>query len=224
MLRIAVVEDDRKIRDAMIAALARWGHEAVAVEDWERVAEAVVALEPKLVVLDVNLPAYDGFHWCRRIRELSEVPVLVVSSRSDTMDLVMALGLGADDYVPKPFSLDAFVAKVHALLRRAYDYRGSEADLLERGGVVLDLRSNVVSSGSGKVDLTRNEFLLLRTLLRRAGEVVSRDELQTALWRDEVFVEDNTLTVNMNRLRKKLTDIGRPEAVRTVKGMGYAVD
>jgi len=224
VLRIAVVEDDRKIRDAMIAALARWGHEAVAVEDWERVAEAVVALEPKLVVLDVNLPAYDGFHWCRRIRELSEVPVLVVSSRSDTMDLVMALGLGADDYVPKPFSLDAFVAKVHALLRRAYDYRGSEADLLERGGVVLDLRSNVVSSGSGKVDLTRNEFLLLRTLLRRAGEVVSRDELQTALWRDEVFVEDNTLTVNMNRLRKKLTDIGRPEAVRTVKGMGYAVD
>lgn len=224
MFKIAIVEDDRKIRDAMAAALARYGHEAVAVDDWERVAESIVALEPKLVVLDINLPAYDGFHWCRRLRELSEVPILVVSSRSETMDLVMALNLGADDYVPKPFSLDAFVAKVQALLRRSYDYRGSEADLLERNGLVLDLRSNVVSTGEGRVDLTRNEFLLLRTLLRRAGEVVSRDELQTALWRDEVFVEDNTLTVNMNRLRKKLADIGRPGAVRTVKGMGYAVD
>lgn len=224
MLKIAVVEDDRKIRDAMMAALSRYGHEPVAVEDWERVAEAVVAIDPRLVILDVNLPAYDGFHWCRRLRELSEVPILVVSSRSETMDLVMALGLGADDYVPKPFSLDAFVAKVQALLRRAYDYRGAEADLMERGGLVLDLRSNIASAADGSIDLTRNEFLLLRTLMRRAGEVVSRDELQTALWRDEVFVEDNTLTVNMNRLRKKLAGIGRPGAVRTVKGMGYVVD
>jgi len=224
MPRIAIVEDDVKIRAAMVAALARYGHEPVVVDDWERVAEAVLALEPRLVVLDINLPAYDGFHWCRRLRELSELPILVVSSRTETMDLVMALEFGADDYVPKPFSLDALVAKVHALLRRAYDYRGAEVDLLERGGLVLDLRSNVVASAEGRVDLTRNEFLLLRTLMRRAGEVISREELQTALWRDEIFVEDNTLTVNMNRLRRKLASIGRPEAVRTIKGQGYAVD
>ncbi len=219
--RILVVEDDERIRSLLSEALARWEFEVVHPDGFARVAEETLRLEPHLAILDVNLPVLDGFEWCRRIRAFSRIPVIMISARDSGPDTLMGLSSGADDYVAKPFSVEVLVAKVRALLRRSYDYAVEEPTRLLRGDLILDLAKAVVARGAAKVELSKNELLILSSLMRAQGGVVSRDELATALWRDEVFVDDNTLTVNMSRLRQKLAELGAVEAVKTIKGRGY---
>lgn len=219
--RIMVVEDDAKIRDLVSAELLRWGYEVRFPEGFSDVAGEAARLEPHVVVIDVGLPEYDGFHWCARIRERSRAPILIISARDSSSDMVMGMGMGADDYLAKPFSLEVLTAKVKALLRRAYEYAPDPPAVLERGELSLDLGSCVARRGEAGEALTRNEFLVLKRLMESAGQAVSRDALASALWRDEIFVDDNTLSVNVNRLRAKLAALGLPEAIRTIKGIGY---
>ncbi len=219
-----VVEDDDKLRELIAAELGRWDFEVVAAGDFSRVDEEIALRKPHLVLMDLGLPAFDGHHWCSRVRAFSLAPILIVSARDSSADQVMGMGMGADDYLVKPFAPEVLVAKVKALLRRSYDYDRESSDRLTRGELELDLGSCVARRGDSAEVLTRNEFLILRRLMESPGAVVGRDALATALWRDEVFVDDNTLTVNVNRLRGKLAGLGLADAIRTVKGMGYLLE
>jgi len=224
MFKIFLVEDDPKIAAIVIDSLRKWHLEAELVQDFHRVDEEVQAAQPHLVLLDINLPAYDGFYWCQKIRQTSNVPILFLSSRSTNMDIVMAVNMGADDYVTKPFSLDVLLAKVNALLRRTYSYtEATPAEVIEHGGAVLHLAEKTLAYHGQKLELSRNEFRVLELLLRQTGTVVSRERIMRALWEDESFVDDNTLTVNINRLRKKLTQMGLDEFIVTRKSQGYII-
>ena len=223
MYRILIVEDDPKIRSLVARELAKWGFEVQAVEAFDAVLEEFQRARPHLVLMDVNLPSRDGFYWCGKIREVSTAPVLFLSSRDSSMDVVMAVSQGGDDYITKPFSMDVLVAKVNALLRRAYAYREGAPDTLERGGAVLDLSAGTLTFGGAAAELTRNEQRILGMLLRADGAIVSRERLMRELWQDEAFIDDNTLTVNVNRLRKKLGDLGLHDYIRTAKNQGYQV-
>ncbi len=223
MYRILIVEDDPKIRSLVARELAKWGFEVQAVEAFDAVLEEFQRARPHLVLMDVNLPSRDGFYWCGKIREVSTAPVLFLSARDSSMDVVMAVSQGGDDYITKPFSMDVLVAKVNALLRRAYAYREGAPDTLERGGAVLDLSAGTLTFGGAAAELTRNEQRILGMLLRADGAIVSRERLMRELWQDEAFIDDNTLTVNVNRLRKKLGDLGLHDYIRTAKNQGYQV-
>lgn len=223
MYKILIVEDDPKIRALVARELTKWGFEVQAVEVFDAVLEDFQRIRPHLVLMDVNLPSRDGFYWCGRIREVSKAPVLFLSSRDSSMDVVMAVSQGGDDYIAKPFSMDVLVAKVNALLRRAYAYQEGTRDTLERDGVVLDLSAGTLTYGGAVVELTRNEQRILGLLLRADGAIVSRDRLMRELWQDEAFIDDNTLTVNVNRLRKKLADLGLQDYIHTAKNQGYQV-
>jgi DNA-binding response OmpR family regulator len=222
--RVMIVEDDDSLRTLLARELGRWDFEPSFPDGFERVAEEAARLKPQLVVLDIGLPLFDGFHWCARIRELSRAPILMLSARDSSRDMVMGMGMGADDYLAKPFSMEVLVAKARALVRRSYDYARGDAETLEHQGLVLDLGTCTVRRGEAHEALSRNEFLILRTLMSSPGRAVSRDSLAAALWRDEVFVDDNTLSVNVNRLRARLSAVGRPDAIRTLKGTGYLLE
>lgn len=221
--KLLLVEDDEALSSLIAEGLGRWGYEVLRAVDFDDILGEVARHKPQLVILDVNLPRFDGFHWCRRIREFSTVPVLFLSARAESMDVVMGVTIGGDDYVTKPFSMEILVAKIRALLRRAYSYAEAEPELLERGGAVLDLKAARLDKDGASADLTRNEFRILATLMGRAGELVTKAEVMEALWNDEVFVDDNTLNVAMNRLRKKLAEIGLEGFIVTRKGEGYVV-
>ena len=221
MYKILIVEDDETIASAVVRELQKWGFEAVPALEFNDVAGEFVRMAPQLVIMDVNLPSRDGFYWCSRIREVSRAPVLFLSSRDTSMDVVMAVGMGGDDYVTKPFSMEVLVAKVKALLRRAYAYAGEETEMLTCGGAVLTLGDNTLRYGGEACELTRNEFKILSLLMRNAGQIVSRERIMRELWQDEAFIDDNTLTVNVNRLRKRLAALGLPEFIKTVKNQGY---
>ena len=201
-MKIMIVEDDQTIAAMIEESLRKWGLAAVKVEQFEEVLQMFVREKPQLVIMDINLPAYDGFYWCAQIRELSKVPVLFLSSRNTPMDVVMAINTGGDDYIQKPFYSDVLLAKINALLRRAYAYTDIASDVLEYGGVMLHIGEGSVRCGGSKAELTRNELKILSLLMRQPGTIVSRDKIMRALWEDESFVDDNTLTVNMSRLRR----------------------
>lgn len=221
--KILLVEDDESIAGLVAEGLRAWGYE-VAVCGGREEPAAVFARElPALVVLDVNLPRYDGFQWCRELRRSSTAPVLFLSARSEGMDQVMGLASGGDDYLAKPFSMEVLLARVRALLRRAYAYAEAEPELLARGGALLDLGRARIEGPGGKAELTRAEFRILSVLMRRAGSVVPKAEVAEALWSDEVFVDDNSLNVAVARLRKTLAGIGLEGLVLTRKGEGYLV-
>lgn len=220
-MKIMIVEDDAAIREAVAEALGRWGFETVVADDYAAVTATFLLTQPQLVLMDINLPAFDGFYWCRQIRELSTVPILFLSSRSTPMDMVMSMNMGGDDYIQKPFYTDVLVAKINALLRRTYSYADSGVSVLEHDGVVLNLKDGDAVCGGRKAELTRNEFKILLTLMQRKDEIVSREQLMRSLWEDESFVDDNTLTVNITRLRRKLDELGKPDFVQTKKGLGY---
>lgn len=221
-IRIFIVEDDPSIYQSLADDLVHWGYDVSGVTHFEDVMSDFTTLDPALVILDIQLPAYDGFHWCRKIREVSKVPILFLSSRDHPMDMVMAMQLGADDYVQKPFHLDVLRAKIQALLRRTYTYHEQEeTSLLEWNGAIIDLKSGTVRKEEQVIDLTKNEFFILAALVESVDEIMSRDVLIRKLWDDERFVNDNTLTVNVNRLRQKLADVGLDEAIVTKKGRGY---
>ena len=220
-MNIFIVEDDVAIFTSLQEQLGQWGFNVTGPTDFNDVMGAFIQNEPHLVILDIQLPAYDGFHWCREIRAVSKVPIVFLSSRDHPMDMVMAMNMGADDYIQKPFHTDVLLAKVQAILRRTYAYGEEAPDVLEWNGAVIDLKRGIIRKESEEVELTKNEFYILTLLVKSTDEIISRDNLIRKLWDDERFVNDNTLTVNVTRLRQKLTALDLEDAIVTKKGLGY---
>lgn len=223
MYKILIVEDDAIIAKSIKKCLENWGYNVELVEDFNRIIDQFVRFSPQLVLMDIALPLFNGYHWCTEIRKLSKVPIIFISSNSDNMNIVMAMNMGGDDFIAKPFDLNVLVAKVQAILRRAYSFQG-EADLLEYRGAILNLSDASLMVQDHKVELTKNDFRILKILMENKGKVVSRDQMMTRLWNDNCFVDDNTLTVNIARLRKKLDEAGLTEFITTKKGSGYLVE
>ena len=221
MPKIYVIEDDEAIRGELLRLLEREGYETGACEDFSRASELALAAGPDLVLLELTRPGTDGQLWCRELRGASSVPIIVLTSRTTEADEVVAMTLGADDFVPKPYSPRVLVARIAALLRRS---GGSAArSVLEHNGVTLDLSRSLASSADGSVELTKNEVRILALLMRRAGTIVSREDLMRELWNSDAFVDDNTLTVNVNRLRAQLAKVGVEGFLVTHRGQGYSV-
>lgn len=221
MYRILIVEDDLTISGILKEHLMKWGYETASVDDFSEVLLVYTKFQPQLVLLDINLPYYDGFYWCAKIRELSDVPILFLSSRDSDGDKIRAITQGGDDYMEKPFSLDLLTAKISAILRRAYSSSDRTLNVLQYGELILNLEKMQVMSGDLSVELTRNEGRILSLLMKHQGDTVSRGRLMQYLWDDESFVDENTLTVNVNRLRKKLSEAGLGDLIKTLKGEGY---
>lgn len=223
MYRILIVEDDRSIAGALCTQLRRWDFDARCAQDLRRVADEVREWEPQLVLLDIALPFFNGYHWCAEIRKFSRVPILFLSSASDNLNIVMAMNMGGDDFVAKPFDWNVLLAKIQALLRRSYDYAPQRSALTVRGAV-LDPDALALDFDGKRLDLTRNECRILTCLLERRGSAVSRETLMERLWETDQFVDENTLTVNVGRLRRKLDAAGLPDLIRTRHGVGYLVE
>lgn len=220
MYKIFLVEDDPVICGTVAAHLTMWGYEVRAVQDFSRVTEEFAGFDPHLVLLDIGLPGFNGYHWCQEIRKRSKAPVVFMSSASDNINIVTAIDLGGDDFISKPFDLSVLTAKVQAVLRRTYSMQGS-VDVLEHQGAMLNLGTETLTGPDGKLELTKNEFRILRILMENAGHTVSRSDLMVRLWESESFIDDNTLTVNVSRLRKKLESVGLMGMLVTKKGQGY---
>ena len=223
MYRIFIVEDDRTIAEGLKKHIESWDFEARVCTDFTNVTAEFAAFDPQLVLLDVALPGRNGYHWCAEIRKLSSVPVIFVSSVSDNMNIVMAMNMGGDDFIAKPFDLNVLMAKVQALLRRTYDYAG-QTEFIERRGAILNASDATLTYKGQRIDLSRNECRILQTLMRAKGEVVSRERLMRRLWETDCFVDENTLTVNIARLRRKLEGAELDDFIVTKKGMGYMVE
>ena len=221
--RILVVEDDDVIARAVVKHISSWGCEVRRAENYANIMEDFNAFDPQLVLLDIGLPYFNGYHWCSEIRRVSRVPVIFISSASDNMNIVMAMNMGGDDFIAKPFDLSVLTAKVQAMLRRTYDFGSPEPALTARGAV-LDMNAGVLDYGDEHIPLTKNELRILQSLLEKPGQVVSRDELMMRLWQTDSFVDENTLTVNVTRLRRKLENAGLVDFIKTKKGLGYIVD
>lgn len=218
-----IVEDDHTIRDLLGDMLEKWNFEVIKLEEFEHVLEAFLNEKPHLLLLDINLPFFNGFHWCNKIREVSQVPIIFISSRNTAMDMVMAMNMGGDDFIQKPFDTDVLLAKLNALLRRSYSYTDTEPNVLEHEGIILNLKDWKLLYGDKNVELTKTEFLILKLLLQNKGSVVNRKKIMRSLWKDENFVDDNTLTVNIARLRKKIDELGKKNFITTKKGEGYII-
>lgn len=222
MYRIFIVEDDAVIASAVSGHLRSWGWDALCAENFENILAGFAAFDPQLVLMDISLPNYNGYHWCSQIRQVSRVPVIFISSAADNLNIVMAMNMGGDDFIAKPFDLDVLTAKIQAMLRRTYDFAG-QSRLLEHRGAVLNLDDGTLNAGKSRIDLTRNEHRILQVLLENKGRIVSRDTLMLRLWESDSYVDDNTLTVNVTRLRKKLEENGLPDFITTKKGSGYLI-
>ena len=223
MYRIFIVEDDAAIAGVIRRHLEGWGYTVRCAERFDDVLSEFAAFDPHLVLLDVSLPFFNGYHWCQEIRRVSKAPILFLTSASDNVNVVMAMQMGGDDLLAKPFDLQVLSAKVQALLRRAYDF-GPSSHLLSCGAAVLNVSDGTLDAHGRRVELTRNECRILQLLLEHKGEIVSRDALMTRLWESDSFVDENTLTVNIARLRRKLEAAGLPDFIRTRKGAGYLVE
>ncbi len=223
MYKALVVEDDRKIAGAIIALLGSWGIEARGVEDFGNVLGEFAAFSPHIVLLDVSLPFFNGYHWCGEIRKVSQAPIMFISSASDNLNIIMAMNMGADDFIAKPFDGDLLVAKIQALLRRAYAFSES-AQVLEHRGALLNTGDGTLTVGGSTLELTKNEYRILLLLMKNRGKVVSREKLMEQLWQTDDFVDENTLTVNVNRLRKKLSAAGLEGFITTRFGVGYIIE
>ena len=217
MYKMLIVEDDPTIADEVAAQIAPWGIEA------KNVMQVFAKFQPHIVLLDISLPFFNGYHWCEQIRAVSKVPVIFISSASDNMNIVMAMNLGADDFVSKPFDMNVLTAKVRALLRRTYDF-GASVPLLEHKGAILNTGDGSLSVNGEKVSLSKNEYRILLCLMENKGKTVSREKLMERLWQTDQFIDENTLTVNVNRLRKKLDAAGLADFIETKFGVGYIVD
>ncbi|MFM0792565.1 response regulator transcription factor [Streptococcus suis] len=222
MQKILVIEDDKTISQLVAKNLINWGYQVQEVKDFQMVLEQMEEFQPHLILLDIGLPFFNGYYWCQEIRKTSRVPIMFLSSHDQPMDIVMAINMGADDYVTKPFEMTVLLAKIQGLLRRTYDFVG-EQSLLWFEEASLDLKTMQVSYGQAVEELTRNEFQILRVLFEHGKEVVSREELMRELWNSDIFVDDNTLSVNIARLRKKLAELGLPDVIATKKGVGYGL-
>lgn len=223
MYKIMIIEDDSGLSAAIKQQLEVWGYEAVCTKNFQRVTEEFIQCDPHLVLVDIMLPFFNGYHWCSEIRKISNVPVIFISSAYDNMNIVMAMNMGGDDFIPKPIDLGVMTAKIGAVLRRAYDMSG-KIPVLEHKGAVLNLNDMSLSYKGESLQLTKNDFKILQILMENKGKVVSRETLMTKLWQIDCYVEENTLTVNVTRLRKKLESIGLAGFITTKVGIGYILE
>lgn len=223
MYRILVVEDDRGIAEAIKTQAELWSLEAVCAENFRDVLADFARVQPHLVLMDITLPFFNGYHWCGEIRKISKVPIIFISSAADNMNIVMAMSLGADDFIAKPFDGAVLMAKIQALLRRSYDFAAA-MPLLEHRGAFLDTGDNSLTFRGEKISLTKNEYRILLCLMENKGKVVSREKLMERLWQTDSFVDENTLTVNVGRLRKKLDAAGLEGFIKTRFAVGYIVE
>ena len=222
MYRILIVEDDRGIGEAIVRQASVWGLEAKCVTDFQNVMSQFGAFDPQLVLMDITLPFFNGYHWCSRIRQVSKVPIIFISSAADNMNIIMAVNMGADDFIAKPFDMSVLMAKINAMLRRTYDFTGI-SPVLEHRGAVLNTGDNTLTFEGNPIPLSKNEYRILLTLMENKGSVVSRERLMEKLWQTDSFVDENTLTVNVGRLRKKLDGAGLIGFIETRFGVGYLV-
>lgn len=220
-MKIYIIEDDKVLRTELMKLLNSYGYECAYSDDWQNIIQLALQESPDLILLDINLPIFDGFHICREIRKQSEVPIIVVTSRSTDMDELMSMNLGADDFVTKPYNTQILIARIAALLKRSVAATALQST--EYKGVTFQQAKGIITFEGNSAELTKNEMKILSVLLKNTGKIVSRDELMNELWQSDEFVDDNTLTVNVNRLRKKLEDIGAKNFITTKRGMGYLI-
>ncbi|MEH7438580.1 response regulator transcription factor [Neobacillus drentensis] len=221
MFKLLLIEDDTTLFQEIKERLIGWSYDVVGISDFSKVLQEFTEHHPDLVIIDIQLPKFDGFHWCRMIRAHSNVPILFLSSRDHPTDMVMSMQLGADDFIQKPFHFEVLIAKIQAILRRVYNYNTDQTELKTWCGATIDYPRNTVSNETGTVELTKNEIFILKLLIAQKNKIISREDLIKSLWDDERFVSDNTLTVNVNRLRKKLEDLGLGQYIETKVGQGY---
>lgn len=223
MYRIYIVEDEEAIASAVKNSLEKWGFEVKCAEEFRNITEEFTAFSPQLVLMDIGLPFFNGFYWCGEIRRISKVPVVFLSSASDNMNIVMAMNMGGDDFIAKPFDMSVLMAKIQAVLRRSYDFAGT-AGIIQHKGAILNISDASLTYKGGKIALTKNEYRIMLTLLENKGSVVSRELLMDRLWETDSFVDENTLSVNVSRLRRKLESAGLEGFIRTRAGLGYIVE
>lgn len=223
MYKILIIEDDYVISRAIEEHINSWGFKAKCVTDFQNVISCFTDFDPQLVLMDIALPFFNGYHWCSEIRKFSKIPIIFISSAGDNMNIVMAMNMGGDDFIAKPFDLDVLTAKVQAVLRRTYDFAG-QTSILEHKGAILNKDDATVTYNGKKADLTKNEYKILQTLMESKGKTVSRDALIAKLWETDCFIDENTLTVNIARLRRKLEKFGLESFIETKKGIGYLVE
>ena len=223
MYKILIIEDDLPMAQAIQKEMTEWGNDAEYVQDFRNVMKIFAEYDPHLVLMDITLPFYNGYHWCSEIRKVSDVPVIFISSASDNMNIIMAVNMGGDDFIAKPFDLGVLTAKIQAVLRRTYDMSG-KVPVLEHRGAMLNLYDTCLTYEGKKISLTKNEFRILQTLMENKGRLVSRETLMTKLWETDDYIEENTLTVNIARLRKKLENAGLQDFITTKVGEGYIIE
>ena len=222
MQKILIVEDDMVIANVLKQQIKKWNYEVKTVSDFKNVMECFVEFDPHMVLMDISLPFFNGYHWCTEIRKRSQIPVIFLSAASDNMNIVMAISMGGDDFIAKPFDLTVVTAKIQAWMRRTYTFQ-NQIHVLERQGVVLNIGSAELSYQNKKIELTKNDFKIMQILMEYAPNVVPREEIMKRLWESDEFIDDNTLTVNITRLRKKLEENGIDDFIRTRKGIGYYI-
>lgn len=220
MYRIMIIEDDKGIAQAISKQTSMWNIESVCVNDFRNIMGELAECKPNLVLLDISLPFYNGYYWCEEIRKVSKVPIIFLSSASDNMNIVMAMNMGGDDFIAKPFDMGVLIAKIQAVLRRTYDFTAS-VSIIEHKGLILNTENNTLTYKGENIDLTKNEYRIIHVLMTNRDKVVSREKLMEKLWESDSFVDENTLTVNVNRLRKKLDAIGAKNMIATKHGIGY---
>lgn len=221
--RIFVVEDDNMLEEEIIELLEKWGFKAFGTESFDDISEQFLSKKPDVVLMDINIPSFDGFYWCKEIRKLSKVPIIYISSRNNNMDIIMGINNGGDDYIEKPFNNQVLIAKLQAIVRRTYEYKTQDTKVTICKGLVLNLEDMSISYKDNRIELTKNEFKILKILIENQGKIVSRQALMKNLWDEEVYVNENTLTVNVNRVRAKLEELGIKDFITTKKGMGYSI-
>lgn len=223
MYKILIIEDDEVIADTVAEHIRTWGYDTRRAKDFKNILAEFAEFGPHLVLMDISLPFFNGYHWCGEIRKVSKVPVIFISSAADNMNVVMAVNMGGDDFIAKPFDLQVLTAKVQAMIRRTYDF-GGQTELLEHKGAILNMGDASFIHGDSRIELPRNDYIILRTLMENKGKTVSRNSLMGKLWETDHYVDENTLTVNVTRLRKKLDAVGLPDFIVTKKGIGYMVE
>ncbi len=221
--KILIVEDDTTIGEKMKNHLEKWAYKVTLATDFQDILGEVTAVSPDLILMDITLPYYNGFYWCTEIRKLFKIPIVFISSADDNMNIVMAMDMGGDDFIAKPFDLAVLTAKIGAIIRRSYSYAG-QVNVIEHNGAILNLLDATMSYQGRKTDFSKNEFQILALLMENVGSIVSRDTIMMQLWDSDNFIDDNTLTVNVTRIRKKLKEIGLEDFVKTKKGIGYMID
>ncbi|MBN3383414.1 response regulator transcription factor [Clostridium botulinum] len=221
--KLLIIEDDKNICEVLSNLLNKWEFEVNVCEDFEKIIECFLKCKPDVVLMDINLPVCDGFYWCKKIRQISKTPIIFVSSRDSNMEIVMAINNGGDDFIQKPFNSEVLIAKLQAIIRRTYEYKNEEAKVLKCDDLLLNLDNATLLYNEKSLELTKNEMLLLKTLMENKGKGVSRSKLMKKLWDDDIYVNENTLTVNINRLRNRLEKFGIKDLIVTQKGIGYII-